>query len=111
MKKVNKKKVASLVALGFGIYILNFFLALLFMKWLWPKIANILFPELVKSGEVVIALTFYDTFWLALYMGIILTALFGRFIKVDNSTKKKMKKDVIQDDLENKAEVSDNENP
>ena len=44
-------------------------------------------------------------------MGIILTALFGRFIKVDNSTKKKMKKDVIEDDLENKAEVSDNENP
>jgi len=111
MKKVNKKKVASLVALGFGIYFLNFLLSLVLIKWLWPKIANILFPKLVDSEQIITALTFYDTFWVAVYIGIILTALFGRFIKVDNSTKKKMKKDIVEDDLENKEEIKNNENP
>jgi len=93
---MNKKKIFGLIALGFGIYFLNFFLSLIFMKWLWPKIANILFPNLVKSGDVVTALTFYDTFWLAIYFGVILTALFGRFIKVDKNTKNKLKKNTIE---------------
>ena len=105
MKKVNYKKMFSLIALGIGIYFLNFFLALVFMKWLWPKIANILFPKLVISGDIVTSLTFYDTFWLAIYIGIILTALFGRFLKVDNKTKKRMKKDIVEDDSENKQET------
>ena len=104
MKKVNKKKVASLVALGFGIYFLNFILALVFMRWLWPKIANILFPKLVISADIVTNLTFYDAFWLAIYIGVILTALFGRFIKVDNSSKKKKKKNIVEDDSENGAD-------
>tara|TARA_Y100001970_G_scaffold188660_1_gene229433 strand:- start:6149 stop:6382 length:234 start_codon:yes stop_codon:yes gene_type:complete len=66
------------------------------MKCLWPKIADILFPNLVKSGDVVTRLTFYDTFWLAIYFGVILTALFGRFIKVDKNTKNKLKKNAIE---------------
>ena len=66
------------------------------MKWLWPKIADILFPKLVASGDVVTSLTFYDTFWLAIYIGVILTALFGRFMKVDKKTKDRMKKDMVQ---------------
>ena len=105
MKKVNKKKVVSLVALGFGIYFLNFFLALVFMKWLWPKIANILFPKLVISGDVVVNLAFYDAFWLAVYIGVILTALFGKFIKVTNSTKEKMKKNIVEDDSGNQEDM------
>ena len=100
MKKVNKKKVAALVALGFGVYFLNFILALLFMKWLWPKMANILFPKLVLSGDVVVNLAIYDAFWLSIYIGVILTALFGRFIKVDNNTKKKLKKNIVEDGSE-----------
>jgi hypothetical protein len=104
MKKVNKKKVVSLVALGFGIYFLNFFLSLIFMRWLWPKIANILFPKLVISGEIAINLPFYDTFWLAIYIGVILTALSGRFIRVDNSIKKKMKANMVEDSAENETD-------
>ena len=73
-----------------------FFLSLVFMKWLWPKVADILFPKLVESGDVVTNLTFYDAFWLAIYIGVILTALFGRFVKVDKNTKKRLKKDMVQ---------------
>ena len=94
--KVNYKKMFSLMALGIGIYIFNFFLSLVFMKWLWPKVADILFPKLVESGDVVTNLTFYDAFWLAIYIGVILTALFGRFVKVDKNTKKRLKKDMVQ---------------
>ena len=84
------------MALGMGIYIFNFFLSLVFMKWLWPKVADILFPKLVASGDVVTSLSFYDAFWLAIYIGVILTALFGRFVKVDKNTKKRLKKDMVQ---------------
>ena len=88
--------------LGIGIYFLNFFLALVFMKWLWPKIADILFPKLVMSGEIVVSLSFYDAFWIAIYLGVIFTALFGRFLKVDKKTKDKIKKDMVQkEDIEN----------
>ena len=104
MKKINYKKMFSLIALGIGIYFLNFFLALVFMKWLWPKIANILFPKLVISGDIVINLTFYDTFWLALYIGMILTALFGRFLRVDKKTKNRMKENIVEEDSENNSE-------
>ena len=100
--KVNYKKMFSLMALGMGIYIFNFFLSLVFMKWLWPKIADILFPKLVMSGEIVVNLSFYDAFWIAIYLGIIFTALFGRFLKVDKKTKNRMKKDMVQkEDIEN----------
>jgi len=104
MKKINYKKMFSLIALGIGIYFLNFFLALVFMKWLWPKIANILFPKLVISGDIVINLTFYDTFWLALYIGMILTALFGRFLRVDKKTKNRIKENIVEKDSENNSE-------
>jgi len=102
MKKINYKKMFSLIMLGIGIYFLNFFLALVFMKWLWPKIADILFPKLVMSGEIVVSLSFYDAFWIAIYLGVIFTALFGRFLKVDKKTKDKIKKDMVQkEDIEN----------
>ena len=104
--KVNYKKVFGLIILGIGIYILNFFLSLVFMKWLWPKIADILFPQLVLSGEIVTELSFYDTFWLAIYFGVILTALFGRFLKVDKSTKDRLKKGMVKKntkDIENES--------
>ena len=104
MKKINYKKMFSLIALGIGIYFLNFFLALVFMKWLWPKIANILFPKLVISGDIVTNLTFYDTFWLALYIGMILTALFGRFLRVDKKTKNRIKENIVEKDSENNSE-------
>jgi len=102
MKKINYKKMFSLITLGIGIYCLNFFLALVFMKWLWPKIADILFPKLVMSGEIVVSLSFYDAFWIAIYLGVIFTALFGRFLKVDKKTKNRIKKDMVQkEDIEN----------
>ena len=40
-------------------------------------------------------LSFYDTFWLAIYFGIILTALFGRFLKVEKSTKDRLNSGLI----------------
>jgi len=104
--KINYKKMFSLIALGFSIAAFNFFLALVFMKWLWPKIANILFPKLVESGNVETNLTFGDSFWLAIYIGLILSALFGRFIKVSNSAKKKIKQDMVKkEDYEIKEDI------
>ena len=100
--KVNYSKIFGLMALGLGIYFLNFFLSLVFMKWLWPKIANILFPNLVSSGDVVTNLTYNETFWLAIYFGVILTALFGRFLRVDKNTKKKIKKNIVEKEIKNK---------
>ena len=100
--KVNYTKIFVLIALGLGIYFLNFFLSLVFMKWLWPKIANILFPNLVSSGDVVTNLTYNEAFWLAIYFGVILTALFGRFLRVDKNTKKKIKKNIVEKEIKNK---------
>tara|TARA_B110000263_G_C15216300_1_gene467694 strand:- start:17 stop:334 length:318 start_codon:yes stop_codon:yes gene_type:complete len=103
--KVDYMKIFGLIALGFGIYFLNFFLSLVFMKWFWPKIANILFPKLVESGQVVTMLTFHDAFWLALYIGLILTALFGRFAKIDKNTKQRMKDNIVKkEDVSNKED-------
>ena len=93
--KVNYKKIFSLMALGLGMAAINFLLAIVLIKWLWKKIANILFPKLVTSGDVVINLTFYDTFWIALFISIILTALRGKMVQTDKRTKEKMKKDLI----------------
>ena len=79
------------------------------MKWLWPKIANILFSsELIDSGKVVTTLTLGDAFWVAVFLGIILTALFGRLITVTKSTKKALKKDLVTDDNETLINVEDN---
>ena len=100
--KVNYRKIFGLILLGLGIYFLNFFLSLVFMKWLWPKIADILFPNLVSSGDIVTNLTFKDAFWLALYLGVILTALFGRFLRVDKNTKNKLKKNIVEKEKINK---------
>ena len=93
--KVNYKKIFSLMALGVGMSAINFLLAIVLIKWLWKKIANILFPKLVSSGDVVTNLTFYDTFWIALFISIILTALRGKMVQADKRTKEKMKKDLI----------------
>ena len=100
--KVNYTKIFGLIVLGLGVYFLNFFLSLLFMKWLWPQIADILFPNLVSSGDVVTNLTFNDTFWLAIYFGVILTALFGRFLRVDKNTKDRLKKNIVKKENKNK---------
>ena len=93
--KVNYKQIFSLMALGLGMAAINFLLAIVLIKWLWKKIANILFPKLVASGDVVINLTFYDTFWIALFISIILTALRGKMVQADKRTKEKIKKDLI----------------
>ena len=110
MKKVNFKKLFTLIALGLGIYIANFILSLFLLKWLWPKIADILFsPELLSSGQVIVNLTLGDVFWVAIYLGVILTALFGRLITVTKSTKKELKKDLVsQDNPETLVNVEDN---
>ena len=100
--KVNYRKIFGLILLGLGIYFLNFFLSLVFMKWLWPKIADILFPNLVSSGDIVTNLTFKDAFWLAIYFGVILTALFGRFLRADKNTKNKLKKNIVEKEKINK---------
>ena len=87
--KVNYKKIFSLMALGLGMAAINFLLAIVLIKWLWKKIANILFPKLVASGDVVVNLTFYDTFWIALFISIILTAFVGKWSKQIKEQKKK----------------------
>ena len=66
MKKVNYKKVFSLISFGLFFSAINFFIAVLLIKWLWKKIADILFPKLVASGDVVVDLTFSDAFWITI---------------------------------------------
>ena len=83
------------MALGLGMAAINFLLAIVLIKWLWKKIANILFPKLVASGDVVTNLTFYDAFWIALFISIILTAMRVKMVQADKKTKEKMKKDLI----------------
>ena len=46
----------------------------------------------IKQSHII---TFYDAFWIALFISIILTAFRGKMVQVDKKTKEKMKKSLI----------------
>ena len=96
MKKVNYKKVFSLISFGLTFAAINFFLAVLLIKWLWKKIADILFPKLVASGDVIVNLTFSDAFWITIMIMVIRTALMGKMVSGSKKTKNKLKDDLIE---------------
>jgi len=96
MKKVNYKKVFSLISFGLAFSAINFFIAVLLIKWLWKKIADILFPKLVASGDVIVNLSFSEAFWITLMIMVIRTALMGKMVSGSKKTKKKLKDDLIE---------------
>ena len=96
MKKNNYKKIFSLVIFGLTFAAINFFLTVLLIKWLWKKVADILFPKLVASGDVVVNLTFSDAFWITIIIMVIKTAIMGKMITGSKKIKQKMKDDLIE---------------
>ena len=96
MKKINYKKIFSLVTFALSFAAINFFLAVLLIKWLWKKIADILFPKLVASGDVVVNLAFSDAFWITIIIMVIRTAIMGKMVTGSKKTKQKMKDDLIE---------------
>ena len=67
--KLNKgTKIAGLIGIGVFVACFNVAAGTLLLKFGWAKIAIILFPGFVESGDINAFLSFWDAFYLALFI-------------------------------------------
>ena len=79
-------KIASMIGIGVFVACFNVVAGTFLLKYGWAKISIILFPGLVESGGVSQFLTFWDAFYVALFIYFILKA-FTTGIATINNTK------------------------
>ena len=84
MKKINKKKLFGLLGIGLFVSMFNLLLGCLFIKLFWSSIANRLFPKLIEEGLINTTMSWLDSFFIGIFLYVIIRALSGRIVRIDN---------------------------